>query len=79
MNNSLHQIHETGNLDSNLISCQNKLNLMAKFMQIKFEKSKMSQSEIADQLGYSSSTLQRYRNDESMLSQNRIKPNNTNN
>ena len=33
---SLQQISKTGNLDSNLIS-QYKLNIMAKFMPIKFE------------------------------------------
>ena len=32
---------------------------MDKFMQTKFENPKLKQSEIADQLGYSSSTLQR--------------------
>ena len=65
MNNSfsLQQISKTGNLDSNLISCQNKLNLMNKIMQIKVEIPKTKQSETTDQLGYSSSTLKRYRND----------------
>ena len=81
MNNtsSLQQISRTGNLDSNLISRQNKLNLMADFMQNKNENTKMKQSEIANQLGYSSSTLQRYRNDINMLSPYRIHPNNTDN
>ena len=53
MNNSfsLQQISKTGNLDSNLISRQYKLNLMAKFMQIKFENPKLKQFEIAYQLG----------------------------
>ena len=37
----------------------------------------MRQSEIANQLGMSSSTLQRYRNDINMLSPYRINPNNT--
>ena len=43
MNNtfSLQQISKTGNLDSNLISRQNKLNLMADFMRIKNENSKI--------------------------------------
>ena len=59
---SLQQRSKTGNLDPNLIS-QYTLNLMAKFMQIKFENPKLKQSEIADQLNYSSSTLKRYRND----------------
>ena len=74
MNNSfsLQQTSKTGNLDSDLISREYKLNLMAKFMQIKFENPKLKQSKIADQLGYSSGTLQRYRNDINMLSPYRI-------
>ena len=51
---------------------------MAKFMQIKFENPKMQPSEIADQLIYSNSALQRYRNDINMLSPYRIQPNATN-
>ena len=80
MNNSffLQQISKTGNLDPNLISRQYKLDLMSKFMCIKFENPKMKQSEIANQLSYSTSTLQRYRNDINMLSPYRIHPNNTN-
>ena len=38
----------------------------------------MKQSEIANQLGYSTSTLQRYRNDTNLLSPYKIQPNNTN-
>ena len=38
----------------------------------------MKQSEISNHLGYSTSTLQRYRNDINMLSPYRIQPNNTN-
>ena len=82
MNNtfSLEQIPRTGNLDSNLISRQCKLNLMADFMRIKYENHKLKQSEIANQLGYSTSTLQRFRNDinHHTLSPYRIHPNNTN-
>ena len=59
-----------------LISRQYKLNLMADFMRGKYENPKMKQSEIANQLGMSSSTLQRYRNDINMLSPYRINPNN---
>ena len=79
MNNnfSLQQIQKTSNLDANLISRQYKLNLMADFMKVKYENPKMRQSEIANQLGMSSSTLQRYRNDINMLSPYRITPNNT--
>ena len=51
---------------------------MADFMRMKYENPKMKQSEIANQLGLSSSTLQRYRSDINMLSPYRINPNNTN-
>ena len=79
MNNnfSLQQIQKTSNLDANLISRQYKLNLMADFMKVKYENPRMKQSEIANQLGMSSRTLQRYRNDINMLSPYRINPNNT--
>ena len=49
---------------------------MADFMKVKYENPRMKQSEIANQLGMSSSTLQRYRNDINMLSPYRINPNN---
>ena len=77
MNNTFFQqrISRTGNLDSNLITRQNKLNLTADFMRIKYENQKLKQSEIANQLGYSSSTLQRYRNDIIKLSSYRIQSN----
>ena len=63
MNNSfsVQQISKTGNLHSKLISRQYKLNLMADFMRNKYENQKLKQSEIANQSGYSSFTLQRYR------------------
>ena len=73
---SLHQIQKTSNLDANLISRQFKLNMMDDFMRVKYENPKMKQSEIANQLGLSSSTLQRYRNDINMLSPYRINSNN---
>ena len=50
---------------------------MADFMRVKHENPRMKQSEIANQLGMSSSTLQRYRNDINMLSPYRTTPNNT--
>ena len=80
MNNtfSLQQKQKTSNLDANLISRQYKLNLMAGFMKSKYENPKMKQSEIANQLGKSASTLQRYRNEINMLSPYRINPSNTN-
>ena len=79
MNNSfsLQQIKKTSNLDANLISIQYKLNLMADFMRLKYENPTMKQSQIANQLGLSTSTLQRYRNDINMLPPYRINPKNT--
>ena len=80
MNNifPLQQKSRTGTIDNNLISQQYKLNLMADFMQIKYENPKLKQSELANQLSYSSSTLQRYSNGTNMLSPCRIQPKNTN-
>ena len=80
MNNSfsLQQIQETSNLDANLISRECKLNLMADFMRMIYENPKLKQSEIANRLGYSSSTLQHYRTDVIMLSPFRINTNNNN-
>ena len=77
MNNSfsLQQIQKTSNLDANLISRQFKLNLIADLMRLKYENPKMKQSEIANQLRLSSSTIQRYRNDINMLLPYRINPN----
>ena len=51
---------------------------MADFMRVKFENPKMKQSEIANQLRMSSSTLLTYSNDIDMLSPYRINPNNIN-
>ena len=78
MNNtfSLQQIQKTSNLDANLISRQYKLNLMADFMKVKYENPRMKQPEIANQIGLSTSTLQRYRIDINMLSPYRVNPNN---
>ena len=61
MNNSffLQQLSRTGNLDSNLLSRQYKLKLLADLIRIKNENPKLKQSEMAKQLGLSSSILQR--------------------
>ena len=48
---------------------------MADFMRIKYENPKFKQSQIANQLGYSTSTLRRYRNDINMVSPYRIQRN----
>ena len=52
---------------------------MDDFMRVKYENPKMKQSEVANQLGYSTSISQKYRNDTNMLSPYRINPNNTTN
>ena len=51
---------------------------MADFMRLRNENPRMKQSEIANQLSLSSSTIQRYRNDINMLSLYRIQSNNNN-
>ena len=51
---------------------------MADFFRHNYEKPKMKQSEIANQLSLSSSTIQRYRNDIIMLSPYRIQSNTIN-
>ena len=80
MNNSfsLQQIQKMSNLGALLISRHYKLNHVADFMRMKYENPNLKQSEIANHLGYTSSTLQRYRNDINMVSPYRIHGNNTN-
>ena len=70
MNNtfSLEQISKTGNLDSNLVTRQYKLDLMPRFKEIKSMNPGLRQDQIAKEIGCSSSTLQRYRQDIKMLS-----------
>ena len=51
---------------------------MAGFMRMKNENPKLNHSEIANQLGYPTSTLQRCRNDIDKGSPYRTQPNNTN-
>ena len=63
-------------MDPNLLTRHYKLRLMNDFMHIKYQNPKMKQSEIANNLNMSSSTIQRYRNDYNMLSPYRINPNN---
>ena len=59
---SLSEISRTGSLNSSLILRQYRLDLMARFMEIKAMNPKITQNEIAKQLGYSSATVKRYRN-----------------
>ena len=80
MNNtpSLNEIKKTANMDPNLLTKHYKLKLMNDFMHIKYQNPKMKQSEISNQLGFSSSAVQRYRNDINMFSPYRIQSNYTN-
>ena len=78
MNNtpSVNEINKTANMDPNLLTGHYKLKLMNDFMHIKYRNPRMKQSEIANHLDMSTSTLQRYRNDINMLSPYRNNPNN---
>ena len=78
MNNtpSLNEINKTANMDPNLLTRHYKLRLLNDFMHIKYQNPRLKQSEIANHINMSSSTLQRYRNDINMLSPYRISPNN---
>ena len=73
---SLAEINKKANMDPNLLTRHYKLKLMNDFMNIKYQNPKMKQSEIANQLNMSTSTIQRQRNDINMLSPYRINPNN---
>ena len=73
---SLTEINKTANMDPNLLTRPFKLKLMNDFMNIKYQNPKMKQSEIANQLNMSTSTIQRQRNDINMLSPYRTNPNN---
>ena len=70
MNNDfpLEQISKTGTLVVNLIPQQKKIDFMARFMEIKSLKPYLGQSELAEELVLSSSTLQRFRHDLEMQS-----------
>ena len=70
---SLEQTSRTDNLDANLILHQHKLGLMARFMEIKIRNPKIKQKEIAKEVGNSSSTLQRHKNDIKMESPYKIR------
>ena len=73
---SLSEINKISNMNPNLITKHYKLKLMNDFMNIKYQNPKMTQSEISNPLGMSSSTLQRYRNDINMISPYRNNPKN---
>ena len=73
---SLNEINKTANMDPNLLTRHYKLKPMNDFVYIRYQNPKMKQSEIANHLNKSSSTLQRYRNDINMFSPYRINPDN---
>ena len=54
------------NLNSNSILRLYKQNMMLKFMEVKSNEPKLTQKQICNQLGYSDSTVKRYRDDISM-------------
>ena len=65
---SLERIARTGSLHANLILRQDDLGLRAPFVEIKSINLKMKRKEIAKEIGYSSSTKQRFRSDTKMQS-----------
>ena len=73
---SLNEINRTANMDPNLLTRHYKLKIMNDFMYMKYQNPKLKQSELANNLNISSSTIQRYRNDTNMQSPYRISPNN---
>ena len=78
MNNipSLNEINRIANMDPNLLTRHYKLKIMNDFMYMKYQNPKLKQSELANNLNMSPSTIQRYRNDINMQSPYRISPNN---
>ena len=78
MNNipSLNEINKNSAMDPNMLTKYYKLKIMNDFMYMKYQNPKLKQSELANNLNMSSSTIQRYRNDINMLSPYRISSNN---
>ena len=78
MNNtpSLNEINKFANMDPNILIKHYKLKHMNDFMNLKYQNPKMKQSEIANQLGMSASSVQRCRKDINMQSPYRNNPNN---
>ena len=79
MNNipSLNETNKNSAMDPNMLTKYYKLKIMNDFMYMKYQNPKLKQSELANNLNMSSSTIQRYRNDINMQSPYRINPNNT--
>ena len=76
MNNtySLDQVQKPGGLKAELLMRKYNLDKLAKFMEIKSNNPRLNQSEIANMLELSSSTIQRYRKETNMLSPYRLTP-----
>ena len=62
------QIAKSETLDPNSIKRLHKLNLMCKLMEIQSNEPILTQKQISNQLGFSDSTTERYRNDRNMNS-----------
>ena len=79
MNNtpSLNEINKFANMDPNILIKHYILKHMNDFMNLKYQYPRTKQSEIANQLGMSSSTIQRCRKDINMQSPYRTTTNNT--
>ena len=65
MNNkfTIDQLTKSETLHPNSINKYYKLNLMCKFMEIRSNDPKLTQKQICNQLGFSDSTIKRYRDD----------------
>ena len=79
MNNtpSLNEINKFANMDPNLLIKHYQLKHMNDFMSLKYQNPKMKQSEIADQLSVSTSSIQRCRKEINMRSPYRTITNTT--
>ena len=68
MNNkfTIDQFSKSETIDPNSTNRLNKINTMLDFMEIRSNNRRMTQKEICKQLGFSDSTIKRYRNDINM-------------
>ena len=68
MNNkfTIDQLSKSETIDPNSINRLYKINTMLDFMEIRSNNRRMTQKEICNQLGFSDSTIKRYRNDINM-------------
>ena len=78
MNNrfTIEQLSKSESIDPNSINRLYKINTMLDFMEIRSNNRNMTQKQICKQLGFSDSTIKRYRNDINMDSPHRINKNN---